>query len=400
MDKMKVKYQNNTKIYYSYSVFTNLLIIGPILTMFLLHKGLDFTQIMTLQAISGIGVVLLEVPTGAVADLVGRKLSIILGSSCMALSLLIYVFGQNFIIFACAELMFSLGMSFKSGADTALLYDSCKALGEEEMFKKYQGKAYAFTLMAQIPGSILAGYLYEINISLPMLISCTFMIITIIITLFFKEIPVYHSHEKPSYFAQIKDSAIYIKNHKKVKAIIIFTMFFYIFFRSSYWFYQPYFNSVEIEIKYFGYIFALFNLVAALSSKNSHYFMEKTKGKTLISFCLLLCISFTLLGFVKHWIGIIFILIQQVVRGVYRPTIMKYINKNIPSQKRATIISVQSLLQNLVIVILFPLIGMLMDRVNIFTVHMVMAILIGVGSIIFNGYLKSRLSNDRRNNLI
>lgn len=396
MDKLKEKYQTNTKLYYMYSAFTNLLIIGPILTMFLIHKGLDFTQIMTLQALSGLGVVFLEVPTGALADLVGRKLSIILGSSCMAISLLIYVVGQNFIVFAIAELIFSLGMSFKSGADTALLYDSCKALGEEDKYKKYQGKAYAIALVAQIPGSILAGYLYEINISLPMLISCVFMMTTIIITMFFKETPAYHSEEKPSYLSQIKDSAVYIKNHNKVKAIIIFTMFFYIFLRCSYWFYQPYFNAVGIEIKYFGYIFALFNLVAALGSRSSHFFVEKTKGRSLIALCVLLGVSYAIVSVVKYPIGVLFMLIQQGVRGIYRPTIMKYINKNIPSQKRATIISVQSLLQNLTVAILFPLIGILMDHVTIFSVHMIMAIVMGVGSLILNVYLKNRLSNNTR----
>jgi MFS family permease len=71
----------NLKLYYSYAVFANLLILGPIITLYYLARALSHTQILSLQAISAITIVLLEIPTGAVADLLGRKKSILPGAS-------------------------------------------------------------------------------------------------------------------------------------------------------------------------------------------------------------------------------------------------------------------------------------------------------------------------------
>jgi MFS family permease len=384
--------KRNISIYYWYSTFTNLLILGPVLTLFLLGRGLNFTQIMALQSIAAITITIMEVPTGAVGDLLGRKYSVMLGSLCMFVSTIFYAFGHNFFWFALAEITFSIGMCFKSGSDTALLYDTLKKLDRESDFKKIQGKGHALSLIAQIPGSILAGYAFEINEALPMIISGGFMLIALFIEFFFEEIEVYEFEEKPSYFGQIASSVKYTVNHGKVKALIVYSMFFCIFYRAGFWFFQPYLKAIEIPVVHFGYIFALFNLVAALTSKYSGEIISKTKGKTLLLVVSLILVSFALLGFTNTFVGVIFILPQQMARGLYKPVIMKSLNKNIPSNKRATIISLHSLLSNLAMAITLPLIGMLMDSRDIFSVHIIMAELMFVGILPLSIYLRYRLS--------
>ena len=148
-----------------------MLILGPILVLFLIAKGLSFTEIMVLQSISAVAVVLFEVPTGAVADKIGRKESILLGALLWAISLGFYVVGKSFPMFILAEVIFSLGATFKSGADNALIYDSLKVMGREKEFQSIEGKARSFALYAQAVGSIIAGFVYEVNTNLPFIIS-------------------------------------------------------------------------------------------------------------------------------------------------------------------------------------------------------------------------------------
>jgi predicted MFS family arabinose efflux permease len=169
-------------------------------------------------------------------------------------------------------------------------------------------------------------------------------------------------------------------------------MFFCIFYRAGFWFFQPYLKAIDIPVVHFGYIFALFNLVAALTSKYSGEIISKTKGKTLLLVVSLILVSFALLGFTNTFVGVIFILPQQMARGLYKPVIMKSLNKNIPSNKRATIISLHSLLSNLAMAITLPLIGMLMDSRDIFSVHIIMAELMFVGILPLSIYLRYRLS--------
>ncbi len=386
-------FSKNIKTYYFYSTFAELLILGPILVLFLISKGLSFTEIMVLQSISAIAVVLFEVPTGAVADKIGRKESILLGALLWAISLGIYIVGTSFPMFILAEVTFSLGATFKSGADNALIYDSLKVIGREKEFQSIEGKARSFALYAQAVGSIIAGFVYEVNKNLPFLISVIFMLVTIIIALKFKEPPIEGKVGKYgiNYMQQIKESGKFIISHEKIKAIIIFTMMFFIFYRTAFFYYQPYMEAVKIPVRYFGIIFFVFNITAAFASKRSQWIMDKTKPKTLACMALLMIVSFVIMGVVKIWFGVFAILFQQVARGIYRPVTTKYLNKHIPSDKRATVLSFQSLACNMSVAIAFPLMGVLKDHENIFTTHMVLGIAMIILTLVTMKYMKARL---------
>ena len=391
----------NIKIYYMYSTFAELLILGPILVLFLIAKGLSFTEIMILQSIAAISVILFEVPTGVTADKLGRKLTLIMGSALWAISLTIYILGSNFIVFALAEVIFSLGATFKSGADVALIYDTLKSNGQEKEFQAIEGHARSLALYAQAIGSVIAGFVYEVNIYLPMVISIGFMLVTIIITSGFKEPPSSLSKRISIkvYYEQIKNSGSYILKHEKLKALILYSMIFFVFYRTGFWYFQPYMENVDIPVKYFGIIFFVFNVTAALASKYSHYFMEKTKPKTLTIMSALLIISFILLGTITVWIGFVAILFQQLARGVYRPVMNKYLNKHIPSDKRSTVLSFQSLANNLTVALAFPFMGKLKDSLDIFNTHLILALLMIILTFISLRYMNSRLGLKKTQNI-
>lgn len=386
-------FSKNIRNYYFYSTFAELLILGPILVLFLIAKGLSFTEIMVLQSISAISVVLFEVPIGAVADKIGRKESILLGAVLWCISLGLYAIGNSFPMFITAEVIFSLGATFKSGADNALIYDSLKVIGREKEFQSIEGKARSYALYAQAIGSIIAGFVYEVNINLPFIISAFFMLVTIVISLKFKEPPIEGKIGKygVKYMQQIKESGKFIFSHEKIKAIVIFTMMFFIFYRTAFFYYQPYMEAVKLPVKYFGIIFFVFNITAAFASKRSHWIMGKTKPKTLTFMAFLMIISFMLMGTVKVWFGVFAILFQQVARGIYRPVTTKYLNKHIPSDKRATVLSFQSLACNISVAIAFPLMGILKDHENIFITHIVLGITMIILTILTMRYMSSRL---------
>lgn len=397
-----MNYEKNVSIYYSYSIFAELLILGPIIVLFLLAKGLSFTEIMVLQSISAISVIVFEVPTGALADRIGRKYSLILGSIFWSISLVVYILGDSFLIFAIAEIVFSLGATFKSGADTALIYDTLALAKRENEFQKIEGHARSLALYAQAFGSIIAGFVYEVNVNLPLIISIGFMIITIIIAFNFKEPPKEHKKEEfiIKYVAQIKDSGTYILKHEKLKALILYSMVFFIFYRAGFWYFQPYMEGVNIPVKYFGIIFFIFNIVAAITSKYSYKIMELTKPKTLTFMSILLIVSFIILGTVKVSYGVLAILLQQIARGLYRPVMYKYLNKHIPSEKRATVLSFQSLSNNLASAITLPLVGLLLDSTDIFTTHLVMAIAMILLTYISLKYINKRLGQRKETTIV
>lgn len=369
--------EHNIHKYILYSVFSDLLILGPILTIFFLEKGLNFTQIFTLGAVNSFFVVLFEVPTGAVADKYSRKLSIIIGCIMWIISLGIYIYAQSFAIFILAEIIFSIGMTFKSGAETAILFDSLKLEGREKEFQTIVGRARSYLLYASAVGSLLAGFVYSYNIYLPFIISIGFIFISLLVAISFKE-PKLHEfkvHSEIKYNQIIKNSAGLILNNKKVLNVVLFSTVTFIFMRMAYPFYQPHMQATGIDVKYFGVIFFAFNIVAGFSAKRIDFFIEKTKPYSMLTVGGLVAISYLLLGLFPVLISFTFIFLQQITRGLGNPVFSKYINKNIPSNYRATIISFNSLIGNVGVIILQPIFGYLIDKYSVFSVELGIGVL-------------------------
>lgn len=387
---MKNDLNKNIRTYILYTLFSNLIIIAPIIMIFYFAKGLNFTEILLLNSVSCISVFVFEVPTGTLADKVSRKLSVTIGTILWVVALIILILADNFFIFAIGEIIFSLGTAFKSGADIALLYDSLKAIGAEDQFQRIEGRAKSFSYYGQAIGAIVASILYDFNMYFPMILSCVFVGAAAVISLNFKEPPIEDKEGKygEAYLRQIFDSAKYAWNHEKIKAVMFYGVIFFVFYRAGYFFFQPYLKGVNIDVKFFGLIFAIFNIVAALASKNAHRIMRITKKRTMTFLSSMIIVSFIILGVTKVWIGFLAITLQQIARGLYHPIISKYMNKHIPSNKRATILSLYSLIANLVVATASPFIGMLGDGVGVFSSHLILAGIMIVLTFITLSYLR------------
>lgn len=386
----EVKIQRNIKVYYAYMGLFQL-IIGPVIMLYLLDKGLSYTEIMILESFFSIAVVVLEVPTGALGDLFGRRFSLFLAGIFMALGAVTYILGTQFWQFMIGEALFACGMSFKSGSDTAIVYDSLKKLGKEKTFAAVQGKGESYALGSQIVGSVISGFVYSLNKELPLLISAVLMVCSTIISLFMYEIKTYEQEEKPGYFQQIGISARFLLTHQRVRSIVLYSIFFAVFFRIGFWYYQPYFQDIGIQSEYFGIIFALFNIVATLSARSAGKLIEWTRGKSMILLSVLMTVSFLLLGVTRLSFGFVFICLQQVVRGVQVPVFMKYMNKHIPSNQRATIISCSSLLKNLAVAAAFPVAGFFMDRMDAVQINLYTGLLMAAGTVFFYFFLNNKM---------
>jgi hypothetical protein len=119
--------------------------------------------------------------------------------------------------------------------------------------------------------------------------------------------------------------------------------------------------------------------------------MDKTKPKTLSFIAGLMIVSFFILSFVKVPIGVLAILLQQAARGLYRPVTTKYLNKHIPSEMRATVLSFQSLLSNLTVAAIFPLMGLLKDNTSIYMTHLILGITMTISIALITGYMNARI---------
>src|SRR3989344_4225458 len=155
-------FQANIWKMYVFKFLLNMHFIGGVLVPFFLDWGqISFTQLMILESFFVFSIFLLEVPTGAVADYFGRKISLIFAAIMISIAAFVYSSYPNFYVFLLGEFLWAAGLAFLSGADEALVYDSLKEIKSEKKSKKIFGRFTSFgmtALMVSAPiGSIIAS---------------------------------------------------------------------------------------------------------------------------------------------------------------------------------------------------------------------------------------------------
>ena len=134
--------------------------IYPLYALLFADTGLSDAQISVLFAVwSAVGIVA-EVPSGALADRVGRRTALVTGALVQALGYACWVVVPGFPGFAAGFVLWGLGGAFASGAQEALLHDGLTAVGAEAHYARVQGWVGAAGLAVQVPTAGIATALF------------------------------------------------------------------------------------------------------------------------------------------------------------------------------------------------------------------------------------------------
>lgn len=362
----KRNYLSNINTMYVIKLFFYMHFFGAILVPFFTDwGGLKFSTVMYLNAWFMLCNFLLEVPTGTVADYFGRKTSIILGTIAGIICMVTYVSYPHIFVFMLAELIFALSITLISGADNALVYDTLKISGKESSSKKVFGRLESFKLTGIIIGALVGAPLAKI-LGLRM----TFFLVTVplffafLLSLTLKEVSFDESElkEKDAYGSKMFDGLKYFFKHK---VLMILTFDMAIVSASAWiiiWFYQPMLKERGIDIIYFGAVHAMMCVAQILVMSNYRNIEKLVGSKLSVLFIasLLTALFYVVLGFSNSPIIAIVSIVLSAAFGLTRgPLFNSYLNKFIPSDKRATVLSVATMFKTLAIVVVNVITGML-----------------------------------------
>jgi len=146
--------------------------IWGINTIFLLDAGLSNLEAFAANAFFTGGMVLFEVPTGIVADTIGRRASYLAGTVTLAASTILYVLlwqvGAPFWEWALVSILLGLGFTFFSGAVEAWLVDALTATGFDGDLESVFGRGQVVTGVAMLTGSVAGGFVaQEVSLGAP-----------------------------------------------------------------------------------------------------------------------------------------------------------------------------------------------------------------------------------------
>jgi len=368
-----------------YSFIDHIRLIWMISTLYLLWLGFSYTNIGIHETIFALVIVFFELPTGALADLIGKKKAIII--SCILNGIGFSAIGlMNLPIqYYMIALIMGIAFSFVSGADVALLYDSIKKINRTKDYKKIRGKINTFNQIASIIGVFLGPFLYAINPRLGFQITgIVYLLAAIIIG---TTVEPYKTHKKLTLKTHWKQTVTGFKTTIKHKKIMWLIAFFFLStigveFFFDFW-QQPLLINNGFSVKFFGIIFAIMMGIRGLVSWFTHKIENKIKETGSLFFILISqVIIFLILGINNPLTLIISFGAFYAVIAFQEIIFEDYINSHISSSNRATILSIKSLIYNLLTAGLYITLGILMDLHSINKVLIGFSIFIFVGTII------------------
>lgn len=368
---MNTKLKRNISISYVYNFFLQLNITSAIWVLYLAFKGMSLIEIGILESIYHITGLLFELPTGAIADLRGRKFCVVLGRAVNLISCILMITSNSFWGFAISFIFSSAAMNLNSGAAEALVFDSLKELGEEENYKKIWGQLAFVMSIAQGVAVLLGGILADISFLYAYILGTVIQIIALLISFNFKEPPIHeeksdkdrvHDKQEQMIIKQVVTSIKVLKGRKAIFYTIMFSALVGSLQTTVFFYSQQYFSDMGFTKTGIAIICALGSLIEAFSSKYAYRFerMLKLKG-TLITISSLNIIALAGLAFFNE-LSILFFILTAVTGGLAFTIFSDYINSGIPSEYRATILSFDSLCFSLFMICLFPLVGYMAER--------------------------------------
>ncbi len=389
---------SNTTLMVAVTFFANLYFYNHIGTLYLQTRGLSLGQIGSLGSILIISSLLAEVPTGILADKIGRKWSVVIALFIQTAGEYLYLFTNNYWGFALISALAGIGFAFASGAGEALLYDSLPKGDSHALMKKatrLNASAYLIcSLIAPLIGGIIVSSLTLTKFKVAILFTAISVTMAFLLSLFFKESKLDYKHLELSPREIFSNGLTYILSNKQLQWIVAILILTDSFTGVLLGLYQPYFVKFSVTPLWIGWSLSLASLLAFLIMSQLPK-LEKWLGekKAFYLMCIFPSLGYLAFATFNNQIAVIMIFIITYASTFTRgPTISALINKQLDKKSRATTLSMIAMLDKLYIGVMSVVFG-IMAQYSFRITFLVMGILIFGFSVILrvNKYAHSSI---------
>jgi MFS family permease len=330
-------------------------------TLFLLDAGLSFFEVFLANAAFSAGMVLFEVPTGVVADTLGRRVSFLLSLVVLAVTTLLYValaeVDAGVVAFAVVSVLMGLGFTFYSGAMEAWLVDALAVTGHHGPLDGIFARGQQITGAAMLVGTVGGGLLGQIDLSLPYLVRSG-----LLVAVFGIAYAVMHDvgftprrvtvAELPSAVARnARDGVAYGWAQRPLRLLMLASFFQLGFSMWAFYASQPYMLDLlgSDAVWFAGLVTAGIALSTIAGNQLVEVLSRRCGRRTtlLLGAATVETGAAVALGLVSSfWLALPALLLIMGASGVTSPVRQAYLHQVVPSDKRATVVSFDSMISN------------------------------------------------------
>lgn len=395
-EKQNLRLKRNVGLDYVHTFLSNMNMQSSIWVLYLAYCGMYLAQIGLLEGIYHATSIVCEIPSGAAADLLGRKRCMILSNICIAVSCVIMLFSKSFGCFAVSFVVQALGNNLNSGSEEALVYDSMKCLGQEEHYMRVYGRINVLIEVAQGLATVAGGVLAEFSYFWCYAACVVIAVLALLPVLWMAE-PPQCGEAADTAGEGVEDAAEgtpaqrttreTVKHHFAVSACIlqkdvrigkiigfysvVFAAHTLLFFYSQQYFADLGYNKVQISV-----IMLLVGGASCLGALVSEKMYRWFGKKCLIPETVIIAGAILCYGAGKADVAAAALMCAGFANAALYPIQSDSLNALIPSEQRATLISVDSMCFSIAMIVLFPLAGALADRWGLKTVLLLLGVIL------------------------
>jgi MFS family permease len=369
------KLRRNLKLYYIFRVFCTMNFVMPIFILFLMDIGLSSFEVMVTQAIYMFTELLLTVPSGAFADKVGRKKTLLLSTLLYAMAFAVYGFAQNVTHVIFIEILFAAASASFHGTGEAFLYDTLAEAKEQKRYKKVIGNAYAIQSVVMGASAVAGGWMASHDLALPFFLSALPIAFSSI-PLFFLDEPK-RKQNKDEYWPLMKKAALFTARHVKLRNLMYFTGITTLTGFIGWMFLQPLLRGMGLKLEYLGVAMMFLAVSHGIGNKLAHRFEQRMKKlDLLLAFAGFKALLYMLIAVASGYYLIVWAVLNDLAYGLVVPLVTERINRHSNEENRATVLSLSSMAGCLSFALLSPLLGVYVDAYSEQHAYMLLALML------------------------
>jgi MFS family permease len=374
--------KSNIWKYFIFEALWSLIFFLPIFQLFYLVRKMTITQIAFIGIAFTVALMVLEIPSGILADQWGRKKTLFLSQMFFVIGMILIIFSNSFWLFVVSSVFSGFWIASYSGTGVSFYYDTLKELKREHDYEKLWGKLSLTTSLISFVAAFTAGFLFEISDILPYFLSVISGFFSMFVILTFTEPKIHKKAEQDNIVFHFKKSLFVVTQNENINFIVFFGAV--IAFALNYLFNygQIYLKTISVPVVFFGMIFAMKSIAEGIGASSAANVKNKFGYRSILTFSLFFTVAVIFgLSLINSFVGVIVFLTSFFIIGMVRIVQRGYIHQKIESQYRATVDSVSSFVMAIITIIFEPIAGLIAELYSIQTSFAVLGCILVVYTI-------------------
>jgi MFS family permease len=352
--------------YYAFQAAASCVFYSPVFYVYYQERaGLTVPTILWVQSWFLLVRAALDLPFGALADRYSRRACLVgfaLGQIAGSALLLSWPSLPAIVV---AETLFAAAGAFKSGADSALLFDSLQAAGRVELYPRAESRAQAVVSLAAGATAIAGGLLAAVDLRLPYVATIVAALASGTLVSAFGG-PVEARPSGASAPRLVLEAGRIAARSARVGWVIALAAFAVVGSHVYYYLQQPWLEAVGMPLALFGVVFAGTKAVTALVATVA-YRVDTAVGPLGVTAAMGItpALGLSAMSLATGPVAATLLLTRGVLDGLWQPLTNVYLNRLVESRLRATMLSLQSLVARLALALAVMLLGMGTARIGL-----------------------------------